>query len=159
MSEVHTERESRDEDGHRSYHTVFRGLFAEVESDKFLTDKIKIRKNAIKLFDSKQRIEMDSGEFEKIYDIYSENKIVAMQLLTADIMQMFIDFKEKNKIVPELTIKGNKLYIRFQTGNTFEANIFKDALDYSTLLKYYNTIEFTLGITEKMLKNISETEI
>ena len=159
MSEVHTEEESRDSDGDRTYYTLFHGLFARVEFDKLITEPIKIRKNTIKIFDRKERIEMDSGEFEKTYDVYSENKIVAMQLLTADIMQMFLDFKAKNGIAPELTIKGNKLYIRFATGDVFEANILKKALDYDTLQKYYNTIEFTLGITEKMVKNITETEI
>ena len=160
MSEVHTERESRDEDGRKTYSTVFRGLFAQVEFDKFVPGAIKIRRNRNKLFgNSNSRIEMDSGEFEKIYDIYAQDKIIAMQLFTADIIQMFIDFKERNKITPELTIKGNRLYIRFQTGDIFEAKVLKKALDYETLYKYYDTIEFTMGITRKLLKNISETEI
>ena len=98
MSEVHTERESRDEDGRRTYSTIFRGLFAQVEFDKFVPGTIKIRRNRNKLFgNSNSRIEMDSGEFEKIYDIYAQDKIIAMQLFTADIIQMFIDFKERNK--------------------------------------------------------------
>ena len=160
MSEVHTERESTDEDGRKTYSTVFRGLFAQVEFDKLVPSTIKIRRNRNKLFgNSNSRIEMDSGEFEKIYDIYAQDKIIAMQLFTADIIQMFIDFKERNKIVPELTIKGNRLYIRFQTGDIFEAKVLKKALDYDTLYKYYDTIEFTIGITQKLLKNISETEI
>ena len=104
-------------------------------------------------------MELDSGEFEKLYDVYSTDKIMAMQLLTSDIMQMFIDFKEKYKITPELTLKENKLYIRFQTGNMFEAILTKKALDYTTLLKYYDTIKFTLNITKEFIKNVKETEI
>ena len=51
------------------------------------------------------------------------------------------------------------MYIRVCTGEVFEAKVFKKALDYDTLLKYYNIINFTLELTEKILKNIKETEI
>jgi len=158
MAEVHTEDESTDQDGHTTYVTIFYGLFAEVEFDKYISTNIKIRKNAWSIF-KKNKIEMDSGEFEKIYNVYSDDKIVTMQLLTSDIMQMFIDFKERYKIAPEITLYNNKMYIRFRTGDMFEAKIIKKALDYETLKKYYDTINFTLGITEKFLKNIKETEI
>ena len=106
----------------------------------------------------KEKIELDSSEFEKLYDVYSSNKIIAMQILTSDIMQMLIDFKNKNQITPELTLKKDKLYIRFTTGNQFEGSIFKKSMDYKVLKKYYDIINFTLSITEKFLKNISETE-
>ncbi len=160
MSEVKTETESTDSDGDTTTSTVFHGLFAEVELSKVLNAYMRIRKNGIALFSNKKdKIEMDSGEFEKKFNVYSTDKIIAMQLLTADIMQMLIDFKEKNKITPEMTIEGNRLYIRFSTGEVFEANLIKKALDYSTLNKYYNIINFTLDLTEKFLKNINETEV
>ena len=41
---------------------------------------------------------------------------MAMQLLTSDIMQMFIDFKEKYKITPELTISA---ILEIAFGNSF----------------------------------------
>jgi len=158
MSEVHTQDEYTDSDGDTQRTTLFHGLFAVVELQKLVNANIKIRKDKL-LFEGKNKVEMDSGEFEKIYTVFSTNNIIAMQLLTADIMQMFIDFKIENKIMPELTIKGNKMYIRFHTGNVFEANILKKALDFDTLARYYNIITFTLKLTEKMIKNIQETEI
>lgn len=160
MAEVHTQDKQTDSDGDTHYVTLFHGLFAEIELDKNVFGKLKLRKDKLKIFDgNNERVELDSGEFEKIYDVYSTDKIMAMQLLTSDIMQMFIDFKEKYKIAPELTLKENKLYIRFQTGNMFEAVLMKKALDYTTLLKYYDTIKFTLNITKEFIKNVKETEI
>lgn len=160
MAEVYTEDKRKDSDGDTHYVTLFHGLFAEIEIDKIVFGKLKLRKNELKLFGgNKERVELDSGEFERLYDVYSTDKIMAMQLLTSDIMQMFIDFKEKYKITPELTLKENKLYIRFHTGNMFEAILTKKALDYTTLLKYYDTIKFTLDITKEFIKNIKETEI
>ena len=158
MAEVKTETESRDSDGDTTTYTVFHGLFAEIELNKNVNSCVKIRKNAISLF-NKERIEMDSGEFEKKFNVYSTDKIIAMQLLTSDIMQMLLDFKEENKLVPEITIEGNKFYIRFETGGVFEAKLMKKALDYDMLKKYYDIINFTLDLTEKFLNNINETEL
>ena len=159
MAQVHTEQESRDSDGDTTYTTVFYGLFAEIQFEKLVATNMKIRKNKMISFNKKEKIEMDSGEFEKKFDVYSIDKIIAMQLLTSDIMQMLIDFSKENKLIPEMTLKGNTLYIRFATGNMFEPKILKKSLDYDTLKKYYDTINFTLGITEKFLKNIEETQI
>ncbi len=159
MAEVKTQTETTDSDGDTSTTTVFHGLFAEVEINKTVNGNIKIRRNGINLFNSNDKIEMDSGEFEKKFNVYATDKIVAMQLLTADIMQMLLDFKEQSKVTPEMTIENNKLYIRFATGGVFEAKLMKSALDYDVLKKYYDIINFTLSITEKFLKNIEETEI
>lgn len=160
MAEVHTEDKQTDSDGDTHYVTLFHGLFAEIELDQIVFLKLKLRKDKLKLFGGgEDRVKLDSSEFEKAYDVYSADKIKAMQLLTSDIMQMFTDFKEKYKIAPELTLKENKLYIRFSTGNIFEANVMKNALDFDTLLKYYDTINFTLNITKKFIKAIKEAEI
>lgn len=159
MAEVKTETESTDSDGNTTTYTVFHGLFAEIELKKELNSCIRIRRDSISLFNKKEKIEMDSGEFEKKFNVYASDKIMAMQLITSDIMQMLLDFKVENKTTPEITIEGNRFYIRFATGNVFEAKLMKKALDYDTLKKYYEIINFTLDLTEKFLKNINETEL
>ena len=159
MAEVKTEKESTDYKGRRSKTTVFEGLFAEIYLDKNINANILIRENSLSLFGNDFKLEMDSGEFEKIFNVYSTNKIIAMQLLTSDVMEFFIDFKNKNKITPEVTLEGNKLYIRFPIGNIFEAKVIRKALDYSTLKNYYDIINYTLTLTEKFIKNINETEV
>lgn len=159
MAEVHTEDETTDDEGNTSYTTLFHGLFARVELNKIIPTTTKIRKNKLKLIDSKARLEMDSGEFEKIFDVYSEGKITTMQLLTLDIMQMMVEFKEKNKVVPEMTIKDNNLYIRFATGSIFEGDLLKSSLDYNTLKEYYDIIDFIVKITDELLKNVEDAGI
>jgi len=159
IAEVKTKRESTDENGNKSTYTVFHGMFANVKLDKTLNTVITITKNRVPLFEGKQKIEMDSGEFEKIYNVYTSDKIAAMQLLTADVMQILLDLKKENKLTPEITIKGNDLYIRFLTGEVFEGSLMANALDYSVLKKYYDIINFTLKLIECFSKNISETEV
>ena len=160
IAEVKTEEESTDNEGNTTTTTVFHGLFAIAEAPKFFSGKTKIRGNAIiKLFEGKQKVEMDSSEFEKYFDVNSTNKIETMQILTADVMEKLIDFREKNKIKFEITLKGNKIYIRFWCGEMFEANLFKKSLDFDTLLKYYKMINFACDISKDLIKTVKETEI
>lgn len=164
MAEVHTQREetSTDSDGNTttSYVTLFHGLFAEIEMPKFLAFESKIRRNALLsgIFKGKQKLEMDSSEFEKIFDVNTTDKIQTMRILTSDVMQMLIDFKTKNKVTPEITLKENKLYIRFETGNVFEPSLLKQDINYDKLKKYYDIINFTFGLAEQLTKNIIEFE-
>lgn len=162
MAEVHTQREeeSTDSDGDTitTYVTLFHGLFAEIEIPKFLLFETRIRRNALlsSVFKGKQKLEMDSSKFEKIFDVHTTDKIQTMRILTSDVIQMLIDFKAKNKVTPEITIKGNKLYIRFATGNVFEPSLLKQDINYDKLKKYYNIINFTFDLAKQLAKNIIE---
>ena len=59
-----------------------------------------------------------------------------MQLLTSDIMEFLIDFQDSTGIDFELTLKNNKIYIRFFSGNIFEMpNLTESFLDKAKLKK------------------------
>ena len=162
MGEVHTEEEhtTTDSDGNTdtTYVTLFHGLFSQIELSKYIKFNLKIRKNSMlsNIFKRKSKLEMDSSSFEKIYDVNTDDKIQTMRILTSDVMQMLIDFKDKNKFVPELTIKDNKIFIRYETGNVFEPNLIKKDMDFDKLKRYYNIINFTLELSELFAKNIME---
>jgi len=128
--------------------------------DKIIPTYIDLKKDKWKLDKKENKVEMDYGEFEKNYNVYSDNKIVTMQLLTADVMQMFLDMKKQNKIIPEISLRFNKIYIRFRTGkNIFEPDMYRKATNYDTLKYYYDTIGFSINLIEKITKNIEKTEI
>ena len=152
-----------------------RGLFARVFLSKNIDVNLEIRKNrhteeSQKIdrntigrrnihISIKEMVGVDSAEFEDIFTVYSSNSIIAMQLLTADMIQLLIDFKKQNNILPELTLKKNALYIRFHTGNMFEAPLLKNSLDYDIIKKYYDTLDFIVKLTEKFTENINKTEL
>ena len=158
MGEVHTEREetSTDSDGHTTttYVTLFHGVFSAVELPKGIQFVLNIRKNALlsNVFKGKNKLDMDSSDFEKIFDVNTTDKIQSMRILTSDVMQKLIDFKNKNKI----TIKSNTLYIRYATGAVFEPNIFRNDMNFDKLKKYYDIIYFTMGLAEEFAKNMAE---
>lgn len=169
MSEVWTKKNIGDSE-QTKYVTIFRGLFAKVELPKPFNTLLYLRKDRKdkslldrtflgKLSFDKLRIQLDSTEFEKIFDVYASNEIVAMQLLTADVMQELIIFYKEMGINYELTIKENCMYIRFWCGEMFErAKLKKFSLDRDTLYKNYRILDFTFSLVNRMLKLLYETQ-
>ena len=164
MSEVHTQRkeETTDSDGHThtSYTTIFHGIFASIELDALTGVEFMIKKNKFlsDKFGGKNKLNMDSGEFEKIFDVTTLDKISTLRILTADVMQMLIDFKQKNKVAPEIVLNSRGLFIRFELGNVFEPNLIKSDIEYDNLKKTYDIINFTLDLTKRFSENIIEFE-
>lgn len=170
MAEVLTEYKTKDSDGDTHYHTLFCGILSKVETPKPFNASLYLRKDRkdknilsrvlkTKLPFDNLRVELDSPEFEKVFDVYCSDKIIAMQLLTADIMQLLIEFQEEMNMEYELTIKNNQIYIRFMSGEMFEtANVIKFSLDKSTLYKYYRMLDFTFTLTDKLIRLIKDTE-
>ena len=163
MAEVCTEREEehRDSDGttHTTTYTVFHGLFAKIVIDKSINTDLRITRGS-KFSAYKDRLEMDSSEFEKNFNVYTSNKIIGMQLLTADIMEDILEFKNKTKKEFDIFVDQNIVYLRFHCGSMFEVNkIKKGKFDEKSLREYYDILEFVYKLTTKIIKIIDETEI
>ena len=102
---------------------------------------------------------MDSEEFEKSFDVLSENKILAMQILTADVMESLISFKNKYDIDFEIVLMNNKIYLRFFVSNMFEPQIFGNSMDKELIYTYYIILDFVVEITEKINKVINDVNL
>lgn len=162
MSDLNIQRkEVHHHNGRRTETTieVFKGIFAKTECDKDIGTCIKISKNQLKLFRNKDRVEMDSQEFEKYFDIYSEDKILTMQLLTSDVMTTLIDFYEKYKIDYEIVIRNNTIYMRFFTGSMFEPKVFGNSMDKKLLFSYFCILKFIVDVTKEVNIALREVEI
>lgn len=163
MAEVLTQKETtyKDSEGNTHTETVtrFHGLFAKIVIDKSINSQLRIMPNGTMLFD-KKRLNMDSSEFEKHFDIKASNQIIAMQLLTADIMQDLLEFKYKTNMVYDIYINNNELYLRFHSGKMFEATNIKDyALDKAIINKYFYMLNFTYNLSNKLINIINNTQI
>ncbi len=157
MSEVKTTWEGDD-----ASFPVFNGLFVNIQCSKNIKTTLKIRSDKWifgKIFKRKTKVKMDSQEFEKYFDVYGENKVTTMQILTAEVMSTMIDFIQQSKIKYELTIKDSNIFIRFHTGEVFEPSLFKNSLDYSMLKKYYDIIDFVFKVTREINSVIEKTDI
>ena len=102
MAEVFTEHVETHTDSEGNTHTtrttIFHGLFAKVTSEKSITSELRIVQDKIGKY-NKNRLNMDSSEFEKYFDVITDNKIIAMQLLTADVMEEMIEFENKTNMI------------------------------------------------------------
>ncbi len=162
LGDIHTENVHTDSDGHTTYTTVFRGLFSEITLPKSLLSTIKIRSDKGmlgKFLSKKDQVEMDSQQFEKYFDVFTTDKILAVRILTSDIMNYMIDFKLQNKVTFELTIKNSSMYLRIHCDDMFEAKMSKSALDFETLHKYYKFLNFMCELNEKIYNIIQEKDI
>lgn len=163
MAEVKTQEEETrtDSDGHTHTTTTtkFHGIFAKIVIDKSIKSELKITQG-IGFDFSKERLEMDSSEFEKYFDVYATNKIIGMQLLTADVMEELIDFENKTNMKYDIVINNNNIYLRFHCGAMFEPQALKKgSLDKKSIEKYFYMLNFTYNLSDKIIKLIHETEI
>lgn len=163
MAEVHTEREETytdsDGDTHTRTYTIFHGLFAKIKIDKSINSNLRITPNS-NFSARKDKLEMDSSEFEKKFDVFASNKIIGMQLLTSDIMEEILEFKNKSKDIFDIFINENNIYLRFHCGSMFEVtSLKKGELDRKTLERYYNILKFVYDMANKFIKIINESDI
>ena len=162
MAEVLTQEEEThtDSDGHTHTTTTtkFHGLFSQIKMEKSINSNLLIRRNHSII--GKNRLEMDSDEFEKYFDVSSTNQIIGMQLLTHDIMELLVSFEKTTKIKYDISIYNNIMYLRFHTGTMFEGWSFKKgAFNEEILRKYYNVLDFTYTLSKMLIELIEKTEI
>lgn len=159
IAEVHTEREHRDKDGHTSYSTVFHGLATKFVLPKSFEQNMYIRSNGRVGSWNKNKVKMDMPEFEKIFDVESTDSILAMRILTADVMAEMIDLYNKYKYRFEINILNDTIYMRLSTGPMFEPSIFKESLDYKQIEKYYLVLKALTSIASHIYDTVLRIEI
>lgn len=159
FSEVHTEDESTDEDGHTTYTTSFLGIAGFCDLVKPLNTKLYITSNRFLSKHNKNNVQMDMPEFEKTFDVYADNKITAMGLLTADVMTELLDIKKELGSMFELAIERNKIYFRMHTGDSFEMSLWKNSMSVNKIKKYYDLLCHVDKITQMINNHINELEI
>ena len=166
IASVLTQNRRTNSRGEISYHTVFDGMFVKIKLEKNtdlemyirrdIEEKNFLEKPVVKKFSfEKMNIKLDSSEFEKLFDVYSSNEIITMQILTADAMELLIDLQKKLNNYFEITIKNNNIYIRLNSGNIFDMNLEeKYALDKDALFEKYKNMEYFFNTTHKIKEMI-----
>lgn len=160
LAEVHTENRHEDDEGHVSYSTVFHGLAGYIDLPKDVSCYIKVVKNGLNLFGGpKDRLEMDMTEFEKMFDVKTDDKIKTMQILTADIMTELIQLVKTSKIKFEFYINNDRMHIRFHTGEVFEPEVFGKSMQLDKIRKYCDIVTAVKNVIEHICNVIENTEL
>ena len=164
MAEVETtkEEEYTDSQGEKETRTitVFQGLFAKIVIDKSINSDLRIMQDRSFKYD-KNRLNMDSSEFEKYFDVKASDSIMAMQLLTADVMEELVKFENKTNMKYDVYIRNNEIYLRFHSGTMsfYMGELKEGVLDKNLIHKYFYTLNFTYNLANKLINIINDTQI
>ena len=145
---------------------IFEGMFVEMRTKKNVGATIKILSNRNKkhskidvLSNKCFKLEMESKAFEKYFNVYTDNRIVAMQILTSEIQEMLTEFRETFGIDVEIVIDNNRMYLRFHTGPMFEASLFGTSVREKDLILYYGVLKMITTLSHKLNYMIINAEL
>ena len=120
VSEVNEKVNKKGKIVSKSRNPRFHGMFVMLKSTLFSFDEIYIKKDKLKLLPQKNRVKIDSTEFEKYFDLYSTNRTEAKRLLDFQLVSALVKFEVESGLQFEMVIKGANIYLRFFTGPMFE---------------------------------------
>lgn len=162
MSNILTQewRTTTDSDGNTSRElvTTYSGMFGRIILPELFGTDFEIYKNSKFRQLAKNRIEVDSAMFEKIYDCFSIDKIRTMEILSSDIIEKFVELQQKaiKSGVLEMKCTSNIIFFRISNGDVFEAHVFRKAIQFDELHKYYNLVEYPIEIAEMFNNRLIE---
>lgn len=159
FSEVETVRITTDSDGDRTRHTEFHGLAANFTIPKNLEKRIYIRANGKVSNWDKSKVKMDMSEFEKLFDVQSEDAILTMQVLTSDVMAEMVDLYKKYKYRFEVSIIKERVHMRLRTYSIFEPLIFGKPLESKEFEKYQMMLDALLSLASHIYETIDRLEV
>ena len=154
MSQVKTVEIDRTDDKTTRIIT-FLGLFGVINLPVFSKGNLDILGDSSSRKNAQARINLESQEFEKNYDVLADNKIWALQILDSESIEMLIEMRKCFKKSISIRIRGNKIYFRLDCGDVFEAPKMKSSVNFDLLYKYYRFIDIPRCIYEMLIENIA----
>ena len=163
MAQVHTQERytTTDANGHTqtTYVTKFLGLFGIIKLKTATTADFTIVNNSAFSKFNKDRIEMESSEFEKYFDVFSGSRNSgtrqnAMEMITPEVIEEFVKLRNIYKKAINIRIVRDTIYFRLEAGDIFEAPTFKNSVSFDLLQKYFLVIDFPRMIYEIFIDNI-----
>lgn len=158
MAQIRTveETETTDSDGHTqtTWTETFKGMYGYVELKSVnISNHIEIISNSFFHRYNRNRIEMESSEFEKKYDIIAHDKINATQIFTSDLIEKFIELSKDKRYILQMKIINSNIYFRFRCGDVFEPPMISSGISFDLLYKYFSIVNLPIEIIEQIIKN------
>ncbi|MBT1062501.1 DUF3137 domain-containing protein [Bowmanella sp. Y26] len=167
FSELHTQYKTttRDSKGRTTtnWHTIFKGLFFVADANKHFKSKTYIRPDSSGLFSSlgksignllgtrDARVALEDPEFERFFEVYSNDQVEARYLISPALMRRLIAFRQEADASVALSFVGGQLYIAIPTRKAyFEPKLFKPAVNMDVIEEIYQDLDFITGIVEDL---------
>ena len=126
---------------------VFQGVLFKTTMDKPFKSRVIIRQRgaAYCRIDKMQKVTLESGEFNNIYDVYAEDQVEARYLLTTSMMDRLINIYKCGQNI-NLSVVNNDIAVVKQTKkDMFEPDIAKPLNDVNS---YYEVMMQTKSILD-----------
>lgn len=137
---------------------LFEGMFGLIEHKNNIDSHIRIHTSNREFNQSPKKVSMDSIEFEKYFNVLSDDKVVAARIVTSDIMEVLLDFYKKHYLEFEIILYKEKIYMRFFTGPMYEPGIFGKSLSKECLAAYYVLLKFIIDLSKEIDKTMKNFE-
>ena len=141
ISEVNTFIRNEDDNGKVTYTKEFQGTCGIINIVPPIASFIYLVTPGFGIDISGLKITTDNYEFDKNYDIFTNNELIATRLLTPEFMQKVLDFKKKFGIYVEIKIHYDVVFFRFHTGNLFAPTIFNQQNEDKNFAVYFQLIK------------------
>lgn len=122
FSNVLTETEEQDDEGNTYYATQFVGIAGKIKLPLNINGIVEISS----LKGDKDKIAIDMSEFEKYFEVTSNDQIKALQVLTHDVMIKLIEIREKYNMKYDLVINNDNMYLRIYNNTFFKIRYYED---------------------------------
>lgn len=158
MAQIATVEETTTVDSEGNKQTTrtetFRGMYGYIYLNTVLIPNIiEVTNNSLLKTYAQNRIEVESAEFEKKYDITAMDRLNAMQIFTADLIEKFINLNANERYILQMKIEDSIIYFRFRCGEVFEPPKLSSGITFDLLYKYFSIVNFPIEISEKIIEN------
>ncbi len=148
-------------------HTIFRGLFFMADFHKhFRTQTFVFPDTAEKLLGRFGKtlqslnparpnlIALEDPRFEKEFVVYGQDPIEARYILSPNLMERILQFRQKTGRRIFLSFVDSKLYLAVWFDRSlFEPKLFRSLLDFQTIQEYFGDVQLAVGIVEDLNLN------
>ena len=158
-ADINAQCETEDSDGHSHYSTVYTGSLARLDIEN-TNCEIYLGKVKKDIFSKTYKsIKFENEEFNKMFSAYTNNELVAYKLLTPDIMEQFIELKQKTYGKIDVRILNDKLYIRFQSGDSFSPELLNKKLEIDNVISSLAVLQVVMDTMYKVKEIIEKKNL
>ncbi len=172
FSELHTQYKTTrtDSKGKRrtTWHTIFKGVLFIADANKHFNGKTYITPDSEGFWSSVgkslnnllggsgfgERVAMEDPEFERHFEVYSDDQIEARYLISTSLMQRLVAFRKEANASVALSFVGDSLHIGIPSRKEyFEPKLFQSAANFDAVKDIYQDLDFITGIVEDLALN------
>ena len=133
--------------------TQYDGVYAKITIPNAYYALMELKQNDITQKFAKKRVEMESNEFEKKYDIIANDRIQALKVFNADVIDAILKSDQLGVKKLEIKIQYGTMYMRFPRKIFLEMSG-ENKFMRKDIQKYYDEIGIILDLIEQVTDSV-----